>query len=55
MKSSYCLETQTLPLFVSKQYDDFNLPGAYGASILLAMLALTTLLLMNLLKRKDDA
>jgi sulfate/thiosulfate transport system permease protein len=48
-------QTQTLPLFVSKQYEEFNLPGAYGASILLALLALTTLLLMNLLKRKDDA
>ena len=48
-------QTQTLPLFVSKQFEQFNLPGAYGASILLAMLALTTLLLMNLLKRKDDA
>jgi sulfate transport system permease protein len=48
-------QTQTLPLFVSKQFEEFNLPGAYGASILLAMLALTTLLLMNLLKRKDDA
>ena len=48
-------QTQTLPLFVSKEFESFNLPGAYGASILLAMLALATLLLMNLLKRKDDA
>src|SRR6476659_8099079 len=48
-------QTQTLPLFVSKEFESFNLPGAYGASILLAMLALTTLLLMNLLKRKDEA
>lgn len=48
-------ETQTLPLFVSKQYDNFNLPGAFGASVLLALLALATLLAMNLLKRKEDA
>jgi sulfate transport system permease protein len=48
-------ETQTLPLFVSKQYENFNLPGAFGASVLLALLALTTLLAMNLLKRKEDA
>jgi len=48
-------QTQTLPLFVSKQYENFNLPGAFGASVLLAMLALTTLLAMNLLKRKEDA
>jgi sulfate/thiosulfate transport system permease protein len=48
-------ETQTLPLFVEKQYQNFNLPGAFGASILLALLALMTLLAMNLLKRKEDA
>ena len=33
-------ETQTLPLFVAKQFEQFNLAGAYGASILLALLAL---------------
>jgi sulfate transport system permease protein len=48
-------ETQTLPLFVVKQYDNFNLPGAFGASVLLALLALATLLAMNLLKRKEAA
>ncbi len=48
-------QTQTLPLFVEKQYENFNLPGAYGASIVLAMLALVTLVGMNLLKRKEDA
>jgi sulfate transport system permease protein len=46
-------KTETLPLFVSKQFDAFNEPGAYGASIVLALLALTTLLAMNLLKRKE--
>jgi len=48
-------QTQTLPLFVEKQYENFNLPGAFGASVLLALLALTTLLAMNFLKRKEDA
>jgi sulfate transport system permease protein len=48
-------KTQTLPLFVEKQYENFNLPGAYGASILLAMIALLTLFGMNLFKRKEDA
>jgi len=47
-------QTQTLPLFVEKQYENFNLPGAFGASMLLALLALTTLLAMNLLKRKEN-
>jgi sulfate/thiosulfate transport system permease protein len=46
-------QTQTLPLFVEKEFTNFNLPGAYGASVLLALLALTTLLAMNLLKRKE--
>jgi sulfate transport system permease protein len=48
-------QTQTLPLFVEKQYENFNLPGAFGASVLLALLALATLLAMNLLKRKEAA
>ena len=48
-------ETQTLPLFVAKSYENFNLPGAFGASVLLALLALVVLLAMNLLKRKEDA
>jgi sulfate transport system permease protein len=46
-------KTQTLPLFVAKQFEQFNFAGAYGASLLLAVLALTTLLAMNLLKRKE--
>ena len=48
-------QTQTLPLFVEKQYANFNSTGAYGASLVLAMLALITLFAMNLLKRKEDA
>jgi sulfate transport system permease protein len=46
-------KTQTLPLFVAKQFEQFNFAGAYGASLLLAVLALSTLLAMNLLKRKE--
>ena len=48
-------QTQTLPLFVEKQYQNFNQTGAYGASLVLALLALITLFAMNLLKRKEDA
>jgi sulfate transport system permease protein len=48
-------QTQTLPLFVQKQYENFNLPGAFGASVVLALLALATLLAMNLLKGKEGA
>jgi sulfate transport system permease protein len=46
-------KTQTLPLFVQKQFEAFNEPAAYGASLVLALLALMTLLAMNLLKRKE--
>jgi len=46
-------QTETLPLFVEKQFFNFNTTGAYGASLLLALLALMTLLAMNLLKRKE--
>lgn len=48
-------KTETLPLFVGKEFERFSDPGAYGASLVLALLALTTLLAMNLLKRKEDA
>jgi sulfate/thiosulfate transport system permease protein len=48
-------ETETLPLFVKKAFDNFEFPAAYGASVLLAVLALSTLLAMNVLKRKEDA
>jgi sulfate transport system permease protein len=48
-------QTQTLPLFVAKEYENFSLAGAFGASVVLALLALATLLAMNLLKRKEDA
>jgi sulfate transport system permease protein len=48
-------ETETLPLFVEKQFANFNEAGAFGASLVLALLALTTLLAMNVLKRKEDA
>jgi sulfate/thiosulfate transport system permease protein len=48
-------ETQTLPLFVEKNYENFNLAGAFGAALLLAVLALVVLMGMNLLKRKEVA
>lgn len=47
-------ETQTLPLYVSKQFETFNSVGAYSASLILAILALGTLLAMNLMRRKED-
>jgi sulfate/thiosulfate transport system permease protein len=48
-------QTETLPIFVSKQFEQFQYPAAYAASVLLAVLAFSTLLAMNLLKGKEDA
>jgi sulfate/thiosulfate transport system permease protein len=45
-------QTQTLPLYVSDQFENFNLTGAYVAATLLALLALITLLAMSLLARR---
>lgn len=46
-------QTETLPLHVQRQFEQFNQTGAYSASLLLALIALATLLAMNLLKRKE--
>ena len=44
-------QTQTLPLYVQGQFENFNIAGAYTAAVVLALLALGTLLAMNLLTR----
>lgn len=46
-------ETETLPLFVEKQFANFDLAGAYAAAIVLALIALAVLLSMNLTRRKE--
>jgi sulfate/thiosulfate transport system permease protein len=45
-------QTETLPIFVARQFNEFNVTGAYAGAILLALLALATLLAMSLLERK---
>lgn len=47
-------KTETLPLLVAKQYETFNVAGAYAAALVLALLALATLLAMNLIKKKEE-
>ena len=47
-------QTETLPLFVENEYINFNLAGAYAAAIVLALLALSVLLTMNLLRRRGS-
>jgi sulfate/thiosulfate transport system permease protein len=46
-------ETETLTLHVQERFEHFDITGAYAASLVLALLALMTLLSMNLLKRKE--
>lgn len=45
-------QTQTLPLYVSDRYENFDLTGAYTAAVLLAVLAIITLVAMRLLARR---
>jgi sulfate/thiosulfate transport system permease protein len=45
-------ETETLPLFVAKSFEQFDEQAAYAGAIVLALLALTTLLLMSIGGRK---
>jgi sulfate transport system permease protein len=46
-------QTETLTLHVEQRFERFDLTGAYAASLVLALLALITLLSMNLLRRKE--
>jgi sulfate transport system permease protein len=46
--------TESLTLHVEDRFQSFDLTGAYAASVVLALLALVTLLSMNLLKRRGD-
>jgi sulfate transport system permease protein len=45
-------QTQTLPLYVQDRFENFDTAGAYTAAVVLALLALGTLLAMNLLTRR---
>ena len=45
--------TQTLPLYVQDRFEAFDYPAAYSASLVLALLAMATLVTMNLLKPKE--
>jgi sulfate transport system permease protein len=49
-------ETDTLTLLVEKRFQNFDLSGAYAASALLALIALSTLLLTSLIgSRRSDS
>ena len=46
-------QTETATLFVENRFQRFDETGAYAASVVLALLALATLLAMNLIKPKE--
>src|SRR4051812_45963972 len=43
----------TMPLFVRKQFDSFDLAGAYAAALVLAVLAMAVLLTMSYLQKRS--
>jgi sulfate/thiosulfate transport system permease protein len=47
-------ETQTLTLHVEDRFQAFDLTGAYAASVVLALLAVSVILTMTLLERRKD-
>jgi sulfate/thiosulfate transport system permease protein len=47
-------ETQTMTLLVEQRFQNFDLAGAYVASVLLAVIAIATLLVMTRLNRTTE-
>jgi sulfate transport system permease protein len=47
--------TETATLYVQDQFEGFDLTGAYAASVLLALIAIATLLAMNAFRPKEAA
>ena len=46
--------TETLTLLVQDRNEEFDAVGAYAASVLLALIAVATLLLMSRLRPKEE-
>jgi sulfate/thiosulfate transport system permease protein len=46
-------QTETAPLWVWREFGQFNTTGAYTASLVLALIAVSTLVAMNSFKRKE--
>jgi sulfate/thiosulfate transport system permease protein len=47
-------KTETMTLHVEEQYQQFDYTGAYAASVVLAMIAIATLVAMTLFKPKEE-
>jgi sulfate transport system permease protein len=46
--------TETLTIYVEDRFQSFDLVGCYTASVILALIAITTLLLTNLTKHREE-
>jgi sulfate transport system permease protein len=47
-------KTQTMTLLVADLYTNYNLTGAYAASVVLAMIAIVTLVAMTLIRPREE-
>jgi sulfate transport system permease protein len=47
-------KTETLTLLVQDRYESFDVTGAYAASVLLALIAIGTLLLMTMFRPREE-
>jgi sulfate transport system permease protein len=47
-------KTETLTLLVQDRYEQFDVTGAYAASVLLALIAMGTLLLMTMFRPREE-
>jgi sulfate/thiosulfate transport system permease protein len=47
-------KTETLTLLVQDKYEDFDITGAYAASVLLALIAIATLILMTVIRPREE-
>jgi len=48
-------QTQTMTLFVSAQYENFDYVGAYAAAVVLALIAFAAVVVMNVFRPKEGA
>src|SRR3954462_8544361 len=48
-------KTETLPLYVQSQFEGFNTTGAFAACVVLALIALATVLAMRMFRPKEAA
>ena len=47
-------QTETLPLYVQDQFESFNVSGAYAASVVLALIAVATVICLRAFQPKEE-